>query len=117
MRSVALRRHSYLLTLEVMRGENETYRGLMAKIQHSVNRSVGDEDPKVPLCEELLFKSFVTRTSSMAVKSVLNCKTLTSFVHLACLAIASNSDKYVNTSSFDLWSYGCSFNLTGTQWR
>jgi hypothetical protein len=36
-----------------MRGENETYRGLMAKIQHSVNRSVGDEDPKVPLCEEL----------------------------------------------------------------
>jgi hypothetical protein len=31
------------------------------------------------------------------VKSVLNCKTLTSFVHLACLAIASNSDKYVNS--------------------
>jgi hypothetical protein len=24
----------------------------------------------------------------------------------ACLAIASNSDKYVNISSFDLWSYG-----------
>jgi hypothetical protein len=33
---------------------------------------------------------------------------------LACLALASNSDKYVNISSFDLWSYGCSFNLIGT---
>jgi uncharacterized ferritin-like protein (DUF455 family) len=60
------RPHQYFADLlEVKRGENETYRGLMAKIQHSVNRSVGDEDPKVPLCEELLFKSFVTRTSSM----------------------------------------------------
>jgi hypothetical protein len=60
------RPHQYFADLlEVMRGENETYRGLMAKIQHSVNRSVGDEDPKVPLCEELLFKSFVNRTSSM----------------------------------------------------
>jgi hypothetical protein len=38
-------------------GENETYRGLMAKIQQSVNRFVGDEDPKVRLCEEFFLKA------------------------------------------------------------
>jgi hypothetical protein len=43
--------------LEVRRGENETYRGLMAKIQHSVNRFIADEDPKVRLCEELFLKA------------------------------------------------------------
>jgi hypothetical protein len=43
--------------LEVKRGENETYRGLMAKIQHSVNRFIGDEDPKVRLCEEFFLKA------------------------------------------------------------
>jgi hypothetical protein len=33
------RPHQYFVDLlEVKRGENETYRGLMAKIQHSVNR-------------------------------------------------------------------------------
>ena len=42
--------------LEVKRGENETYRGLMVKIQQSVNRFVGDEDPKVRLCEVFLLK-------------------------------------------------------------
>ena len=42
------RPHQYFADLlEVKHGENETYRGLMAKIQHSVNRFVGDEDPKV----------------------------------------------------------------------
>ena len=43
--------------LEVRRGENETYRGLMAKIQHSVNRFIADEDPKVRLCEEFFLKT------------------------------------------------------------
>jgi hypothetical protein len=43
--------------LEVKRGENETYRGLMAKIQQSVNRFVGDEDPNVRLCEEFFLKA------------------------------------------------------------
>ena len=39
--------HYFVDLLEVKRGENEAYHGLMAKIQHSVNRFVGDEDPKV----------------------------------------------------------------------
>ena len=44
------RPHQYCADLlEVKCGENETYRGLMAKIQQSVNRFVGDEDPKVRL--------------------------------------------------------------------
>ena len=48
------RPHQYFADLlEVKRGENETYRGLMAKIQQSVNRFVGDEDPKVRLCEKM----------------------------------------------------------------
>jgi hypothetical protein len=29
----------------------------MVKIQHSVNRFVGDEDPKVRLCEEFFLKA------------------------------------------------------------
>ena len=52
------RPHQYFADLlEVKRGENETYRGLMAKIHHSVNRFVGDEDPKVRLCEEFFLKA------------------------------------------------------------
>jgi hypothetical protein len=43
--------------LEVKRGDKETYRGLMAKIQQSVNRFVGDEDPKVRLCEYFFLKA------------------------------------------------------------
>ena len=46
------RPHQYFADLlEVTRGENKTYRGLMAKIQLSVNRFVGDEDPKVRFCD------------------------------------------------------------------
>ena len=52
------RPHQYFADLlEVKRGENETYRGLMAKIQQSVNRFIGDEDSKVRLCEEFFLKA------------------------------------------------------------
>jgi hypothetical protein len=48
--------------LEVKRGENETYRGLMAKIQQSVNRFVGDEDPKVRLSQGICISLFFNVT-------------------------------------------------------
>jgi hypothetical protein len=52
------RPHQYFVDLlEAKSGENDTCHGLMAKIQQSVNRFVGDEDPKVRLCEEFFLKA------------------------------------------------------------